>query len=108
MGHFVLHAGVGIADCELGGDEEFEEGGAIEIDIDVSGMGSFEFRHTFEEPKEELVGVIGWVDALVTQFGEVSPIPMVEPDRYESDVGQRTVLSVSVNMVHFVALGCRT
>ena len=87
MGHVVLHAGVGIADCELGGDEEFEEGGAIEIDIDVSGMGSFELRHTLEEPKEELVSVIGRIYTLVTQFGDVSPIPMVEPDRYESDVG---------------------
>ena len=64
--HLVLHDFGGIADLELGGDDEAEEVVVREVPITILRVSGREERQTLEEPQEEGTGVIRRVNLLKT------------------------------------------
>ena len=66
MRHLVFHDVGGIADLELGGDDETEEVVVREVPITILRVSGREERQTLEEPQEEGTGVIRRVNLLKT------------------------------------------
>lgn len=76
--HLVLHAVIGIAYRELGGDQHVEEVSSGEFLVLIRSVRRFELCHAVEETQEEGRGVHRRVNALVAKFSKEATISIVD------------------------------
>ena len=92
-------------DTVLGFDEEFEEGGAVETLVLPVGVSGLVLSHSVKETQEEWRGIIGGVDAFVTQFAYEATVSPVDGLVDDTNVVFGVIEDIAVDMIHHFAFG---
>ena len=99
---FELVEDFGVYDGEGRTEEETHEVIAGETFVLPPRVGAFEFRHT-DVVRKEAATELGGFDTFVTQFAQEATVSLVDSRRYRSEIVDRIVHGVSVDMVDLEA-----